>query len=41
MMPLSPNNCGTPDEPKACPGMRGMHHTAMHKAPAPHKAPPK
>jgi|GEM_PF-4098835 hypothetical protein len=33
-MSLSPNNCGTPDQPKACPGMMRGHHTPMHKAPA-------
>jgi hypothetical protein len=33
---LSPNNCGTPDEPKPCPGAKGMsyHHTMTHKAAA-------
>jgi hypothetical protein len=37
--PLSgPNNCGTPDEPKACPGGTHMSsgHAATHR---PHKAP--
>jgi hypothetical protein len=37
-MPLSPNNCGTPDEPKACPGMMRGHHAPMHKAPTTGKA---
>ena len=37
-MPLSPNNCGTPDEPKACPGMMRAPR-AMHKAPTTGKAP--
>jgi hypothetical protein len=40
-MPLSPNNCGTPDAPKACPGKMTAHHAAMHKAPAKAKAPTK
>ena len=38
-MPLSPNNCGTPDEPKACPGMIRGHHATMHKAPITGKPP--
>ncbi len=30
---LSPNNCGTPDEPKACPGTKGASkHYTTHKA---------
>ncbi len=34
-MPLQPNNCGTPDEPKPCPGPRGMrtHHAPQHATP--------
>ena len=40
-MPLSPNNCGTPDEPKACPGMMRGHHAGMHKAPTTSKSPAK
>ena len=40
-MPLSPNNCGTPYEPKACPGMMRGHHAPMHKAPTASKAPAK
>lgn len=40
-MPLSPNNCGTPDQPKACPGMMRGHRAAMHKSPTPSKAPTK
>jgi hypothetical protein len=33
---LSPNNCGTPDEPKACPGAKRTttRHTMTHKAAA-------
>ncbi len=33
---LSPNNCGTPDEPKACPGGKRMatRHTMTHKTAA-------
>jgi hypothetical protein len=32
---LSPNNCGTPDEPKACPGTKGASkHYTTHKAAA-------
>ena len=35
-----PNNCGTPDQPKACPGTKGAStHTSTHKAV--HKAAPK
>jgi hypothetical protein len=34
---LQPNNCGTPDTPKACPGSKSMsmskHHTAYKAAP--------
>ena len=40
-MALSPNNCGTPHEPKACPGMTRAHHAAVHKAPPASKAPAK
>ena len=40
-MPPSPNNCGTPDEPKACPGMMRGHHAPMHKAPTTSRAPSK
>jgi hypothetical protein len=30
---LSPNNCGTPDTPKACPGTHGASgHHATHKS---------
>jgi hypothetical protein len=38
--PLSgPNNCGTPDEPKACPGGRHVSsaHVVSHKAASSHK----
>ncbi len=39
-MPLSPNNCGTPDEPKACPGTRGAsHHPTRHPAQYHHPEP--
>jgi hypothetical protein len=38
-MPLSPSNCGTPDEPKACPStVRAHHHPVTHKAPTTSKA---
>jgi hypothetical protein len=40
-MPLSPNNCGTPDVPKACPGTMRGHHAPMHKVPTTGKAPAK
>jgi hypothetical protein len=40
-MPLSPNNCGTPYEPKPCPGMMRGHHAPAHKAPTTSKAPAK
>ena len=36
-MPLSPDNCGTPDEPKACPGMRRGHRAARHNTPTTQK----
>ena len=35
---LSPNNCGTPDQPKACPGTHGAsshHHTTTTHKPKP------
>ena len=32
---LSPNNCGTPDEPKACPGAKGApRHSTAHRSPS-------
>ncbi len=36
-MPLSPNNCGTPDEPKPC----TSHHAIMHPAAPNHHREPK
>ena len=40
---LSPNNCGTPDEPKPCYGtkMGSSHYTPAHKAAAHTTTPPK
>ena len=38
---LQPNNCGTPDAPKACPGAKSVsqhqsqHHTTYKAAPKP------
>jgi hypothetical protein len=40
-MQLSPNNCGTPDAPKACPGTMRGRHAPMHKVPTTGKAPAK
>lgn len=31
-MPLSPDNCGTPDEPKPCPGAKRMTRRYRPKA---------
>ncbi len=39
-MPLSPNNCGTPDEPKPCSGSRSTrHHTIRHPSQYHHPEP--